>query len=62
MQKGSLEEACSMLLRILERRFGPVPEGFVKKVNSASLPEIHHWTDLSLDAEKLEDVFKQSRG
>jgi hypothetical protein len=56
-EEGSLEEACSMLLRILERRFGPVPEGFVKKVNSASLPEIHHWTDLSLDAEKLEDIF-----
>ncbi len=57
LQEGRRTEAASMLARILQRRFGPVPEQIQKTIEAASLEELENWVDRALDAETLADVF-----
>lgn len=48
-----------MLLRILPRRFGPLPDEIAERVYKADPTTIETWSDRVLDAESLEDVFSK---
>jgi len=48
-----------LLLRILPRRFGPLPDEIAERVYKADPTTIETWSDRVLDAESLEDVFSK---
>jgi Domain of unknown function (DUF4351) len=57
-RKEGLEEGeRAALLRLLERRFGALPEALTARVADASTNEIESWLDRVLDASSLDDVF-----
>nr|CRH05935.1 conserved protein of unknown function [C terminal fragment] [Candidatus Magnetococcus massalia] len=58
MSRGRQEEAASMLLRLLSRRFGSLPERVQDRIVTADVKEIEAWGDRIFDAESLESVFK----
>jgi hypothetical protein len=47
-----------MLLRLLGRRFGAVPESIAARVTAAAPSELERWSDRLLDAASLDDVFR----
>ena len=55
--RGRNQQAIQTVLRLLVRRFGPLPEAVVHRVNAATLAELDRWTDRILDAKALDDVF-----
>jgi len=57
IRKGRLEGEARLLLRVLPRRFGPLPTEISERVHRADPKTIETWTDRVLDAESLEDVF-----
>ena len=55
--QGRAEGKAETLLRLLQRRFGPVPESARSRVAVGSAAEIDAWLDALLDAQSLTDVF-----
>ena len=55
--KGRADGMSATLLRQLERRFGPLPEGVREQAASASIPQLEHWLDRFVDASSLSEVF-----
>ncbi len=58
-QEGRQEGEAALLLRLLARRFGPLPDWASGNVVRADLPTLETWTDRVLDARSLEDVFAE---
>ena len=56
-KEGRKEGERAALLRLLERRFGALPEALTARVADASTNEIESWLDRVLDATSLDDVF-----
>ncbi|MDE0221894.1 MAG: DUF4351 domain-containing protein, partial [Spirochaetaceae bacterium] len=55
--QGRAEGKAETLLRLLQRRFGPVPESARARVAVGSAAEIDVWFDALLDAQSLTEVF-----
>ena len=55
--QGRAEGKAETLLRLLQRRFGPVPASARSRVAVGSAAEIDAWLDALLDAQSLTDVF-----
>ena len=55
--EGVLEGQARTLLRLLEKRFGPVSEEVRARVGGADLDALDEWLDRVLDAPTLEAVF-----
>lgn len=55
--KGRAEGRAETILRVLVKRFGPLPADIGERVQSATLPELDRWTDRMVDARTLADVF-----
>ena len=55
--EGKAEGKAETLLRLLQRRFGPVPESTRARVAVGSAAEIDVWIDALLDAQSLTEVF-----
>jgi hypothetical protein len=55
--KGLETGQRAMLLRLLGRRFGAVPEPIAARVAAATPVELERWGDRVLDAASLDDVF-----
>jgi hypothetical protein len=53
----ALEGHRTMLLRLLVRRFGALPEPVAARVATATPAELERWSDRILDAASLDDVF-----
>ncbi|MEO5370986.1 MAG: Rpn family recombination-promoting nuclease/putative transposase [Magnetococcus sp. DMHC-1] len=58
LQQGRLEEAATMLLKQMNRKFGSPPDWATKKVTSAELETIEMWGENILFADSLNDVFE----
>lgn len=56
MQEGSLLGQRGMLLKLLRRRFGELPEAAVARVNDADLGQLDTWAERVLSAQTLADV------
>ena len=54
--EGRQEGQRALLTRLLERRFGPLPDWAAARVQQASSQELEHWTDQLLDATTLEAI------
>jgi len=57
LQKGRKEGEAHALLRLLEKKFGPLPKGAQRRIAGAELERLLEWFDLAVTAERLEDVF-----
>jgi len=57
MRKGMRKGEANTLVRLLERRFGAVPDAVRERVATASLEQIDTWFDAAIDAESLDEVF-----
>jgi len=57
MQKGMQKGEANTLVRLLERRFGAVPDAVREDVATASLEQLDTWLDAVVDAESLDEVF-----
>ena len=55
--KGEAKGRGATLIRLLERRFGPLSPDLVSRVEAASPEELDAWTDQVLDASSLEEMF-----
>ena len=56
-QVGRQEEAASMLLKLIRRKFGQTPDWVTEKVKAANLDLIGTWGENVLFANSVEDVF-----
>ncbi|MBF0435703.1 MAG: Rpn family recombination-promoting nuclease/putative transposase [Magnetococcales bacterium] len=51
------KEAASMLMRLLQRRFGSIPDWASEKIAKAELSSLEEWSLRFVDAQSLDDVF-----
>lgn len=56
-QEGREEGGRALLMRLLNRRFGPLPEALGERVQRASSGDLDTWADRVLDARSLDEVF-----
>ncbi|NBC33931.1 MAG: DUF4351 domain-containing protein [Alphaproteobacteria bacterium] len=56
--EGTREAQVHILLRQLERRFGPVPEGIRETVEAADRETLDRWLDRILDAPTRDALFE----
>ena len=47
-----------MLRRLLTRRFGPLPDEVEQRLHAATVQELERWADRVLDAQRLDEVFR----
>jgi len=57
LEKGRVEGEARSLTRLLERRFGPLPDALADRIAEADIAELERWTDRVLAATSLEVVF-----
>ncbi|MGH9848656.1 MAG: DUF4351 domain-containing protein [Blastocatellia bacterium] len=57
VERGIEEGEAAFLMRMLERRFGPLPEWAREKIEKMNRPALEEAGVRLLEAEKLEDVF-----
>jgi hypothetical protein len=55
--EGEAKGEAKTLLKLLNAKFGTVPETLVARVQSASVDELDAWVDRVLDAPTLDAVF-----
>ena len=55
-QEGEKEGEAKVLLRLLERRFGAVPDPVRDRIASADVADLDHWIMRVLDAGSIDDV------
>ncbi|MEO5376549.1 MAG: DUF4351 domain-containing protein [Magnetococcus sp. DMHC-6] len=53
------EEAASMLLKLMRRKFGSTPDWVTEKVRAASLEFIERWSDNFVFANSVDEVFAE---
>ena len=56
LAEGRTEEAASILLRLLSKRFGPLAEATAARIQSANVEQLERGADAILEATKLDDV------
>ena len=57
LQKGRQEGQAELLIKILERKFGPLPPVYQQRILTAGPEDIWRWVDRALVAAALEQVF-----
>ena len=56
IRKGMVQGEARVLLRLLERKFGTLPEKTRERIEGADEATLLTWSDRVLTAERLEDV------
>lgn len=56
-QEGQARGKAESLLRLLQRRFGPLPADLTERVTAAGNDELDRWTDRVLDVRTLAELF-----
>lgn len=56
LSQGLSQGASQLLGRLLEQRFGPLPEWASQRLQSASSPQLEHWADQLFTASTLETL------
>lgn len=55
--EGEAKGQATLLLRLLEKKFGPLPAPIVTRVQNASVVDIDHCAEHLLSASTLEELF-----
>jgi hypothetical protein len=61
-EEGRLEGEAALLLRLLERRFGLLPDWAVDRVRASNIAMLDEWGMRLLDAESLDEVLEAPSG
>ncbi len=56
--KGKAKGKAEMLLRLLHRRYGTVPDEVAARVKAADADQLDRWSEQFVDASALDDVFR----
>ena len=56
LQKGRQEGLCQALKLLLVRRFGDLPQWYIRKLEQASTEQLEYWTAKIFDANSLEEL------
>ncbi|WP_347986264.1 Rpn family recombination-promoting nuclease/putative transposase [Methylomonas sp. AM2-LC] len=56
--EGKLEGECHLLIRQLNKRFGPLPQSALQKLEQAKIEQLELWGERILDAKSLAEVFE----
>ncbi|WP_045221309.1 DUF4351 domain-containing protein [Desulfonatronum thioautotrophicum] len=56
-QEGRQEALQESFMRLLSKRFGPVPNDVAQRVTNAPPEQITRWFDQAIDAPSLDKVF-----
>lgn len=56
-QKGRQEGVHELMMRLLKKRFGELPDPIQARLHHASLEQLEEWTERLLDAKTLDEVF-----
>ena len=56
-QEGKLENQISVLGKLLSKRFSPLPDGTLERINKATPEQLEHWILAVIDAATLDAVF-----
>ena len=56
---GRQEGQAAVLIRFLERKFGPLEEAQRQRIREAHAPTLLEWEDRVFSADRLEDVFQE---
>ena len=56
-QEGKQENQITMLQKLLSKRFAPLPEGTLERINRAAPEQLEHWILAVIDAPTLSAVF-----
>ena len=59
IQIGEQRAKITMLRRLLEKRFGELPNWVNVRLEQATAPELERWSLTFLDVTRLEDVFRE---
>ena len=59
LMQGRIEGEAYALQRLLQKRFGPLSEDVLTRLQTASIDELELWLDRALDADTLAGVFAQ---
>jgi len=59
--EGEAKGKAEALMRLLERRFGPIPDDLHSQVAGADLVTLDRWFDRALDASALDAVFGDAK-
>ena len=59
LMKGRAEGEAYALRRLLQKRFGPLSDDVLARLQTASIDELELWLDRALDADSLAGVFAQ---
>ena len=57
-KEGRQEEGCMLVKRLLEKRFGPLPDAVQQRLQNATPEELEHWAMRMLEVDSLDAVFK----
>ena len=57
-EKGRAEGTARALVRLLEKRFGPMPSDLRQRVSASDVTTIETWFDRALEAPELQRVFE----
>ena len=57
MEQGKVQERAQILTRLLEHRFGPVPQGIRRRIRTATPDELEAKLSTAFDATSLLEVF-----
>lgn len=59
-QEGRQEGLCQALKLLLVRRFGDLPQWYIRKLEQASTEQLEYWTAKIFDANSLEELFGEN--
>lgn len=59
-QEGHQEGEMVLLRRLLTQRFGPLPSGVEQRLHAAIVQDLERWADRVLDAQHLDEVFRDA--
>ena len=57
LQQGMQQGALQVLTRLLEKKFGPLSQNFIARLDQADDEQIFLWSERILTAEKINDIF-----
>jgi predicted transposase YdaD len=56
--KGLAEGEARALIRLLEKRFGPIPDPLRERIVAADTPSLEAWFDRALEATNIQSIFQ----
>ena len=61
LARAEARDRAAVLIRLLRRRFGKVPDDVEARVRAASVAEVYAWFDACFDAPDIDAVFCGAR-